>query len=108
MRGFYDDLETRSAEARAADMAVALPRLSAHALAAAPARAEHLGPVDAAGVVDAAALARLPVLRKSALVEAQRARPPFGGYAAGRPADFARVFQSPGPIYEPGGGGPDW
>jgi phenylacetate-CoA ligase len=58
-------------------------------------------------VTDRAALARLPVLRKSVLVEAQRAAPPFGGFAGPVPG-FAQVFQSPGPIYEPGQRGRDW
>ena len=103
----YAAAERRSAEARAAALAVALPALVARAVAGAPAMAAHLGGVDPAAVGDRAALARLPVLRKSALVEAQRAAPPFGGFA-GPVAGFAQVFQSPGPIYEPGGGGRDW
>ena len=51
--------------------------------------------VEPAAVTGRAALARLPVLRKSALVEAQAAAPPFGGFAA-PPAGCAQVFQSPG------------
>ncbi len=102
----WDELETRSAEARAADLAAALPRQIARAIEA-PAMAAHLGGVEPAGVTDRAALARLPLLRKSALVEAQRAEPPFGGFA-GPVAGFAQVFQSPGPIYEPGQRGRDW
>ena len=54
------------------------------------------------------ALAQLPVLRKSALVEAQGANPPFGGLTARALTDFSHVFQSPGPIYEPGGRDRDW
>ena len=45
----------------------------------------------------------LPVLRKSDLGAAQAAHPPFGGFTARAAAEFAHVFQSPGPIYEPGG-----
>ena len=96
--------ETRSAEARAADLAAALPRQVARALAIAPAFAAHLGAVEPGRVTDRGALARLPVLRKAALVEAQRAAPPFGGFA-GPVAGYGQVFQSPGPIYEPGGRG---
>jgi len=100
--------ETRSPEARAAALAAALPRAVAAALAGAPAMAAHLGAVDAAAVVDRAALARLPVLRKSELSAAQKAAPPYGGFATGRAADFDHAFQSPGPIYEPGRRGGDW
>ena len=99
--------ETRSAEARAAELAAALPRQVARALAIAPAFAAHLGAVEPGRVTDRGALARLPVLRKAALVEAQRAAPPFGGFA-GPLAGYGQVFQSPGPIYEPGGQGRDW
>lgn len=103
----FDALETRSPDARAADLAAALPVQVARAVAGAPAWAEHLGPVEPAAITDRAALARLPVLRKSALLEAQRASPPFGGFAAPS-AVHAQVFQSPGPIYEPGGRRRDW
>ena len=50
-----------------------------------------------------AALAALPVTRKSALIEKQRAFPPFGGMATAAPGAMARVFSSPGPIFEPEG-----
>jgi phenylacetate-CoA ligase len=56
----------------------------------------------------AAALARLPVLRKAALAEAQAADRPFGGHAPRRAAQYDHVFQSPGPIYEPGSRARDW
>ncbi|KAA8610091.1 AMP-dependent synthetase [Salipiger aestuarii] len=107
MSSYYDDLETRSVDARAASLAKALPEQIALARGL-PGYAGALSDVDPARVADLAALARLPVLRKSALVAAQGAAAPFGGYAA-RPAHgFAHVFQSPGPIYEPGGAGHDW
>jgi phenylacetate-CoA ligase len=99
-------LETRSAEARAADLAAALPRQVARAIELAG-FAAHLGGVAAEEVTDGIALARLPVLRKAALVEAQRSAPPFGGFA-GPVGSYGQVFQSPGPIYEPGGRRADW
>lgn len=103
----FDALETRTPDARAADLARALPQAVAQAQAA-PGLAVHLGDVDAQAITDRAALARLPVLRKSDLVAAQAARPPFGGLSARAVRDFAHVFQSPGPIYEPGQVGADW
>ncbi|MFN6977122.1 MAG: phenylacetate--CoA ligase family protein [Gemmobacter sp.] len=105
---FYDELETRSADARAAALAEALPRQIARAKALAPAFSAALGAVDPEAIRDAAALARLPVTRKSALVAAQGAQPPFGGFAALPVTGFDHVFQSPGPIYEPGRTTPDW
>ena len=59
---------------------------------------------DAAGVdphrVDAGQLARLPVLSKDDVQAQQAGRPPFGGLLAPG-AEVRRVFQSPGPLYEP-------
>lgn len=46
-------------------------------------------------------LARLPVLKKEALLARQLENPPFGGFLAAREEDIARIFVSPGPINEP-------
>ena len=48
-----------------------------------------------------AALARLPLLRKSDLPALHKAAPPFGGLVSGPPGSFGRLFTSPGPIFEP-------
>ena len=74
----------------------------------APGMAVHLGAVDAGTITDASALARLPVLRKSDLGTAQKARAPFGGLTTLPAHGFEHIFQSPGPIYEPGRATPDW
>lgn len=60
-----------------------------------PGWAAHLGGADPA----TARLADLPVLRKSDLPGLQKAAPPFGGFSPG-PSGFARLFASPGPIFE--------
>lgn len=104
----YDDLETRSADRRASDLVKALPELIAHAQASSPATAAHLDGIDAAAVTDRDALAKLPVLRKSALQDAQKKQRPFGGFGVGAVSDYAHIFQSPGPIYEPGQTSHDW
>jgi phenylacetate-CoA ligase len=52
------------------------------------------------------ALERLPVLNKDELIELQAAAPPFGGLLASEAAP-RRLFQSPGPLYEPDLGGSD-
>ncbi|MDD9923559.1 MAG: phenylacetate--CoA ligase family protein [Boseongicola sp.] len=54
---------------------------------------------------DFSELSSLPLLRKSDLISAQAKAPPFGAIAA---KNVSRVYQSPGPIYEPGGTGHDW
>src|SRR6201997_2393371 len=58
---------------------------------------------DPASITSRQALARLPVLRKSELPALHRAAPPFGGFVVERPGSFARLFTSPGPIFEPEG-----
>ena len=108
MSEHYDDLETRRPEEREASLFDRLRAQIAQAQQRAPGMARHLGGIDAAAVTDRAALARLPVLRKSALVEMQKAEPPFGGLTTRAPSEFTHVFQSPGPIYEPGLDAPDW
>ena len=116
--GYFDALETRSGEEREAALAAALPAQVRAALAV-PAMAQRLGAVGASLVNTRAALARLPVTRKSELLQAQQASraaggDPFGGHSALgwrarnalRPA--RRVFQSPGALYEPEGHAPDY
>lgn len=101
MTTHYDERETRSNEARAEALQTALPRLVAHAKARAPAYAMMLADVDADAVTDRASLALVPVTRKSALIKAQAAAPPLGGFTTLSLGDLPRVFASPGPIHEP-------
>ncbi|MEO0772114.1 MAG: phenylacetate--CoA ligase family protein [Pseudomonadota bacterium] len=103
----FDDLETRTAEAREADLARALREQIARAQGLAG-YGGRLDRVEAGDVSDRSALARLPVLRKSDLGAAQADDGPFGGLTTQAASGFAHVFQSPGPIYEPGGDGHDW
>ncbi len=105
---FFDDLETRSADQRANDLAQALPIQIAHARKSAPAMAALLNGVDPADVKSVADLAVLPVIRKSELAGAQASQPPFGGFTSIAPHNFEHFFQSPGPIYEPGRLSLDW
>jgi len=104
----FDDLETRSADARAADLAHALPALIARARRSTAGFGLLLADVDPKSVTDRESLSRLPVLRKSALTGAQGDTPPLGGFAALPVTGFEHIFQSPGPIYEPGRTTPDW
>ncbi len=99
-REFYDPLETRNPEAREAELFAAL---GDHLRAAmrAPAIARLLDGVDPDAVTDRNALAALPVIRKSELMALQGESPPFGGLVPGTVEDYANVFASPGPIFEP-------
>lgn len=100
MNEFFDALETRDPAEREAALLAALPAQIAHAQSSSPAYTELLAGVEAAAVTSRAALAALPLTRKSSLAAAQAARRALrlGGYAAGPPR---RIFQSPGPLYEP-------
>jgi phenylacetate-CoA ligase len=104
---FFDALETRSADQRANDLALALPAQIANAQKLSG-NADALGSIDASAIQTVDDLAELPVLRKSDLVRAQSENGPLGGYGALKTHEFAHIFQSPGPIYEPGGVSHDW
>ena len=106
MAEHYDKLETREPAARERQLLSALPRAIASALTA-PGWARHLMGIDAETVVDRAAIAKLPVLRKSELLARQKEHPPFGGFATIPPSKAKRLLMSPGPIFEPEGHGPD-
>ncbi|MEK8053376.1 AMP-binding protein [Ideonella sp. DXS22W] len=123
MTEFYDALEQRDPAEREAALMAALPRHIAQAQAATAAGAALLQGVDAATITSRAALATLPVTRKHELLARQQASraaggDPFGGFAAigwrallrgGQPmAGARRVYQSPGPIYEPEGHAADY
>lgn len=70
--------------------------------------AAQLAGVSASDVTNIDRLADLPVLRKSSLGKAQSERPPFGGFTTRNVHEMEHVFQSPGPIYEPGRTATDW
>src|SRR5689334_16732467 len=100
MTAHYDARETREQAAREADLFSRLPEVL-RAATAAPAYAERLRGIDPAAVTSRAALAGLPVLRKSELPALHKASAPFGGFVAAPAGSFARLFTSPGPIFEP-------
>ena len=104
----YDALEARRPEEREAALMAALPKQLAHAMRNAPGWARILKNVDPASVTTRAALARLPVTRKSDLAELQKGMPPLGGLNATPVEKLAKLFASPGPVYDPEGQGADW
>jgi phenylacetate-CoA ligase len=100
MTDHYDALETRDPAVRETDLFGRLPGVLRKAMTA-PAYAEHLSGINPAEITSRAALAGLPVLRKADLPALHKAAPPFGGFVPGLPGSFARLFTSPGPIFEP-------
>ncbi|RJG07476.1 phenylacetate--CoA ligase family protein [Noviherbaspirillum cavernae] len=107
MPDYLDSLETRDPEQRERDLMQRLPQLVAHAQVA-PGWSRLLAGVDAADVRSRAALAQLPVTRKSDLHALQQEDPPFGGLTATPVQQLRRLFMSPGPIFDPEGRGEDW
>jgi phenylacetate-CoA ligase len=101
---FYDALETRSADARAASLAECLPALLTHAQSLAG--YVHFAQFDLASIATAEDLARLPVLRKSELGACAKALATLWWLLVAE--NLIMPFQSPGPLYEPGRNSHDW
>ena len=100
MSEYFDHLETRSSDARTAAQLAALNEQLKRVAEA----ADNCLP-DVGKLKYLEDLRHLPVLRKAELAKWQSEKPPFGGMPV---SNFAHVFQSPGPIYEPGGISHDW
>jgi phenylacetate-CoA ligase len=107
MSEHFDALETRDPETREREQVAQLPGVIARAVTA-PGWARQLAGIDAMSVPSRAALANLPLLRKSDLIALQKANPPFGGFNVTPPGKLRRLLMSPGPIFEPEGRGTDW
>ncbi len=108
MTKYFDSLETRSDDERTADLSKELRSQIQNAKENSKAFQKILNDVDYRDVSSLEDLARLPVLRKSELVKLQAEDPPLGGLIAGPVIDLNQIFQSPGPIYEPGMTKKDW
>lgn len=112
MNDHYDKLEIRDPAERERDLLAALPKQIAQAKTASPAFTKILNGVKPTDITTREALAKLPVTRKSELLERQkagRADDPFGGFASiVRGPRMPRIFASPGTIYEPEGEARDY
>lgn len=98
---YYNEAETQDTAQREASLFARLPEFLQRAVLVSPGLKSHLAGHDLAAVTSADALATLPVLRKSALTEAQEASPPYGGFADESSLQGTRIFMSPGPVWEP-------
>jgi phenylacetate-CoA ligase len=109
---YFDELETRDPAFREARHFEELRLQLENAKANAPYFARTLADVDPARVTGRQALAALPVVRKSDLIELQKqrfaGRDPFGGMTAEETGRLGRIFMSPGPIYDPEALRPDY
>jgi phenylacetate-CoA ligase len=107
MSDFLDPLETREPQVRERELMARLPQLVGRAQTA-PGWARILKRVHAVDITSRAALAQLPVTRKSDLKNLQQNDPPFGGLTTTPPRRLSRLFMSPGPIFDPEGRAQDW
>jgi len=108
MTEHYDSLETRDPAEREQALIQAVGAQVAHAKDKAPIYKTLLADVDPDAITDVGAIAKLPITRKSELIEQQQENRPFGGYAAIAAPELAHIFASPGPIYEPGNNRQDY
>lgn len=107
MSDFFDPLETQDSQLREQHLLGQLPALVARAKSDCDYYRSSLLDVDPSEIVSRAALERLPILRKSDLIKLQQRQYPFAGINSNK-ARIDRVFQSPGPIYDPQGQGDDY
>jgi phenylacetate-CoA ligase len=103
MGEFYDALEARDPAERERSIFARLAEQVRHARDRSAYYGRVLQGVEPEAVVSRAALAALPVTRKSDLPDLQRSELPFGGLNATPLSGLARIFLSPGPIYDPEG-----
>jgi phenylacetate-CoA ligase len=108
LKEYFDKLETRSPKVREAALMAALPKQIAHAKKRAPGFARILKEVKPEKINSRKMLASVPVTRKSDLAALQKELPPLGGLNATPVEKLAKLFVSPGPIFEPEGRGRDW
>lgn len=114
MTTYYEDREAAEVAEREAELFSRLPEALRQARQRAPAIARQLEGVEPEDIRGRDALAAIPVVRKSELLQTQLAAREapgaaalpvqervFGGYSAIGWGEVARVFASPGPIYEP-------
>lgn len=114
MTTYYEEREAVGVAEREAELFSRLPDALRRARERAPAIAQQLQGVEPGDIRNRASLAAIPVIRKTELLQAQLAKRSqadtngqtvnervFGGFSAIGWGDAAKVFASPGPIYEP-------
>ena len=108
MSKYFDGRETRSMDERVQAIGLQLPELLSIAKSKAQGYRQLLTevePNDIRGVED---LVSIPILRKSNLAQLQKISMPFGKLTTVPAHGVEQIFQSPGPIYEPGFTRLDW
>ena len=107
MSEYFDELETRSADEREQSLFGGFPEFLADVQTRIPGWKARFKDIDVTQITDRASLAKLPVMRKPELMEAQAAKPPFGNFVDVSQLNGNRIFMSPGPVWEPQASGAD-
>ena len=107
MSEYFDELETRSPEAREEALFGKFPEFLADVQARIPGWKARFDGIDLTQINSREALANLPVMRKPELMEAQASKPPFGEFVDLAQLNGNRIFMSPGPVWEPQAPGAD-
>lgn len=97
----FDERDSQPRSFREAALFSDFPQRLKQAVQDCPGLAAHLDGCSLDTVIDRSSLQTLPVLRKSTLMAAQQKSPPFGGFVKQSSLEGARVFMSPGPVWEP-------
>jgi len=100
MSEYFDELETRDPQQREADLFDNFSTFLEDIKKRIPAWESRLSQINASQITSREALAQIPVLRKPELMEAQSAKPPFGGFVDENMLNGSRIFMSPGPVWE--------
>ncbi|GAA6173675.1 AMP-binding protein [Colwellia sp. KU-HH00111] len=107
MKNFFYERECQNPQLREQSLLARLPAFINYAKQECQHYEQILQHIDAEEITTRALLAQLPITRKSDLLKLQAKNAPFGGLNA-KTANISRVFQSPGPIYDPENTSDDW
>jgi phenylacetate-CoA ligase len=100
---FYDELETMSAAKREQYLNRKLTAAVQLACEKAPSAAELIrrAGLDPKSIKTVKDLEKLPITRKTDLLELEKKYPPYGGFLTVPAEEVERIFVTPGPLYEP-------
>jgi len=107
MKQYFYERECQNPELREQSLLERLPAFITYAKQECQHYEQNLQHIDAEKITSRELLAQLPITRKSGLMKLQANNSPLGGINA-KTANIGRIFQSPGPIYDPENTSDDW
>lgn len=107
MKQYFYERECQNPELREQSLLERLPSFITYAKQECQHYGQSLQHIDADKITSRELLAQLPITRKSDLMKLQAKNSPLGGLNASK-ANIGRIFQSPGPIYDPENTNDDW